>query len=451
MKKHKAVVLFVLSIILAAGAAQAKPPFDTKPSQQDGQQQEQAQSKGGGIPLPDLPTCTVRLGDNRQAITPELQDLSDHSTILHHDQEELRARVVTVANFLNTSARRLGMLETIDSDLIKVENALKSIKQGAGTAQAIPQAREKASALEKRVTPALQKVTAAREKMDAIVAKTKPLREKLQAAGRAADTANTAMLTIDSVLAVMPRACLLAAACDHFPGSLTHIDSFSALATKIDPGIQEYDKVVKLLLEGTALPSIDFFDPFDAQLEAGDALREQLEAILKDLTGLTDQLDRLNRVLNRSFSFSFPYLNPTLTNPTRISNYTVSVSFRTIMEGTKAIEDRIESLLSGYLWGILKNLGLSGYVNDLKNAANNAADEMLRAVGFDVSVDVPDFDALAPFVEAIPNLELAVNKVNFPDIKSGLDITGIDTQLKALFPAGFNHPFKCNPACVFGK
>jgi hypothetical protein len=465
MKKNNgaAAILAALSIILATGTAQAKPQFGVKPPPQGEQAQDQSMLQGGIWPMPPQPiiiytsTCTVQIG----GMPPALQAFADHSMLLYNDQEQLRGRVVTVADFLNTSASRLGMLETIDSDLLKVESALKTIKQGAVSAQAIPQAREKASALEKRVTPALQKVTAAREKMDGIVAKTRPIREKLETAGRAADTAAAAMYAIDTVLYFVPKACLLAGACDSFPGSVTHIGPLVDLAKKIDPDIQEYDRVVKLLLHGTTLPSIDFFGPFDAQLDVGDALREELEKINKELSKLVDQLSGLNRVLDRSLSFSFPYPNPSVRHMRRISHYSVGVSVRTIMNGTKAIEDRIESVLSGYLWRILKNLGLNGYVNDLKNAADNAVNEMLRAVGFDISVDIPDFGLLDSFTAAIPNLKLSVDGISFPDIslsrpdlglpgiKAGVDITGIDKKIRALFPAGFEYPFKCNPApCV---
>ena len=143
-----------------------------------------------------------------------------------------------------------------------------------------------------------------------------------------------------------------------------------------------------------SLPNLDFVNPFNADLKALEDLRAKLNDLTSRLNGLSSQLGKLNAILDQSFSFSFPYPNPTITDPLRISYYNVGIGFRTIIEGAGAIEKAIEDRLSGFLWGVLKGLGVDQFVKQLESAANSAVNALLDAVNFNVDVNLPSLDAL---------------------------------------------------------
>jgi hypothetical protein len=173
-----------------------------------------------------------------------------------------------------------------------------------------------------------------------------------------------------------------------------------------------------------------------------------MAALLKRLEALAGQLGKLNAVLDQSFGFSFPYPDPTLTDPLRISHYPVSISFRTIINGANAIEDEIERVLSKTLWEVLKGLGVSKYVNEVKNKANSAVDALLRAVKFEVDVNLPSLAPLDQLERLLPGLDAKIGGLKFPDIdlntptfgfpgvKAGIDFRDIKASAAFFNPSG---------------
>jgi len=383
-----------------------------------------------------------------------LKRLDSDSTALYSDQLSLMSRVRNIQDFLDTTAARLGMLSTLDADLKKLEKAVNAVYAAAQSAEAIPQAREKAKKVKETLAPTKANVTAARERMDKIVARTEPLRRKLETAAEKAGQLNEGLWALNqgvvqqipSVTGVANR-CLLRADAAKKPCISNSLDT---KANDIDKVVLEYDRVVRLLLTnpGPWLPSVDFFSPFGAELTAIDAMRDELERLTRRLEGLASQLEKLNAVLDRSFSFSFPYPNPTLTNPLRTSDYEVSVSFNTIIKGVDAIETEIEHILSSFLWSILKELGLKQYVDKLIHEANKAVNYAMDLVPFDTDINLPSLDALTPFENALAELEADVNAIKIPqvgeqlpgfglpNVASGINFGSISGSFRFFNPSG---------------
>jgi hypothetical protein len=417
---------FLAAFIFAAAPLAAKPPFKLagkKPAPAETPAEDQADNNGllmGGA-RPNL----QYLEDLKTASDP-IKKLNEDSRTLYKDQSALIARVQTIEDFLGTSASRLGLLETLDSGLKATEKGLTGLDKAAEAAEAIPQAREKAKKVRVSITAALKDVTAARVRMDAVTAKTKPAREKMESA---ADKAKMLRLALwgfnEGVIAKMPIPLGIAAGClgkMRDPVRACAQEKADSKCASIDSAVTEYDRVVKVLIYTPEpwLPSMKFFDPFSAELEELDKLREDVEALKDRVEKLERELHGLLQVLDMKFGFSFPYPNPTWTNPARFSHYHVKIGFRKIVQGTNAIEREIEHILSGFLWKVLKGLGVGKYVDDLKDEAEREANRMMKTVHFDIDLGMPDFAPLAPFEASIGGLPDALDLLKLPSIDTSL-------------------------------
>lgn len=399
-------------------------------------------------------TTTPQYIMDLESASSALRKLDQDSRVLYDHQDKLIDRVYDLKTNLQTTADRLGMLTTLDEDLKKLEAAVNAVYTAAETAEAIPQAREKAKKIKASMATAKANVTAARKRMDAIVAKTEPIRKKLASAAEKAGKVETALTLVnDGPIVNMRFPIAIAAGCVKKIPAPKHdcaVKNTDDTALKVDAVVLEYDRVVQLLLTNPQpwLPSVSFLDPFNANLNVVDKLRADMEALLKRLNTLASQLGKLNDVLDRSFSFSFPYPDPTLENPVRISHYEVKIGFRTIINGANAIEDAIEKALSKTLWTVLKGLGVSKYVHELQDKANSAVDELLRAVNFNVDVNLPSLaaldklEALLPSLDAqldglkFPEINLDTPAFGFPNVKPGVDFRDIKASASFFNPSG---------------
>ncbi len=449
--------------ICAAQGAAAKPPFSqvhNKPAPAPVEEQADDGDQG----LLQAPSGSKWYIEELKTASDAVRKLNDDGQTLYRDQAQLISRVETIRDFLDTSANRLGLLETIDSDLKQTEKALKALDKAAAAAEAIPQARAKAKNLRASLGATLKKITSARERMDSVVAKTKPAREKLETAASRAEKLRLALWGVnEGVVAKMPIALGAAAYCvrqtpdDKRPCAQRKVDD---KCSAVNPVVGEYDRVVKALIYTPEpwLPSMSFFNPFSAELDELEKLREEVAALRSRVEKLEHELHGLLSLLNKKFGFSFPYPNPTWTNPARISHYHVSVSFSKIVDGANAIEREIEHILSGFLWKVLKRLGVGKYINDLKAQAEHEANRMMKAVHFDIDLGLPDFGPLDPFEKAIVNLPGAIDLLNFPSldlslpgfglpgVNPGLSFGDLEPSLKFFSPNGLlpNMPKPCD-------
>ena len=422
---------FLAAFILAAGPLEAKPPFKLagkKPPPAEAPAEDQAEDnallKGGARPnlqyLEDLKTAS-----------DPIKKLNEDSQTLYRDQSVLIARVQTIEDFLDTSANRLGLLETIDSGLKATEKGLAGLDKAAEAAETIPQSREKAKKVRASITVARKDIAAARVRMDAVVARTKPAREKMESAAAKAKLLRLSLWGVnEGVIAKMPVPLGIAAGClakmqdPVLPCAQAKVD---AKCASVDSVVTEYDRVVKVLIYTPEpwLPSMKFFDPFSMELDELDKLREDVEALKDRVEKLERELHGLLQVLNMKFGFSFPYPNPSWSNPVRISHYHVKIGFRKIVEGTNAIEREIEHILSGFMWKVLRNLGVGKYVDDLKDQAEREANRMMKSVHFDIDLGLPDFGPLAPFEASIGGLPDALDLLKLPSIDTSLPDFGL--------------------------
>ncbi len=415
------------------------------------------------IKLPSLPghvggpgTTTPQYIMDLEAASAPLRTLDQDARTLYSDQAALIVRVDNIKDFLRTSANRLGLISTLDADLRALEASLTAIDTAATTAEAITQAKPKAQKIKETLAPLRANVTAARQRVDAIKAKTEPIRIKLDNAADKAEAVSKALWVVNQgAIANMRFPIAIAAGClkklpaDKQACAGKNIDN---LANEVDGVVREYDRVVRLLLTNPEpwLPSMHFFDPFSADLGELDSLRLEIERIARSLKSLASQLGKVNAILDQEFGFSFPYPNPTLTNPFRTSDYDVSISFKTILDGVKAIEDKIEDKIGGFLWGVLNELGVGKYVRQLQNEANNAVNAALSALNLDIDVNMPSLDILAKLENAelilsadldalkFPEIDTKLPAFGFPDVPAGINFGKIDASVSFFSPVGYD-------------
>ena len=415
------------------------------------------------IKIPALPghtggpgTTTPQYIQDLEAASAPLRTLDQDARTLYSDQAALIVRIDKIKDFLRTSADRLGLISTLDADLRALEASIAAIDAAATTAEAITQARPKAQKIKETLAPLKANVTAARQRVDAIKAKTEPIRVKLDSAADKAEAVSKALWAINQgAIGNMRFPIAIAAGClkklpaDKQACAGRNLDNTAA---KVDEVVREYDRVVRQLLANPQpwLPSMAFFDPFSADLNELDSLRLEIERIARSLKGLAGQLGKVNAVLGQEFSFSFPYPNPTLTNPLRMSAYDVSISFKTILDGAKAIEDKIEDKVGGFLWGVLNDLGVGKYVRQLQKEADNAVNSALSALNLDIDVSMPSLAVLEKLETAelilsadldalkFPEIDTQLPSYGFPDVPAGVNFGSIDASVSFFSPAGYD-------------
>jgi len=417
-------------------------------------------------------TTTPQYIMDLESASAALKKLDQDSRTLYTDQDALIERVYNIKTTLQTTADRLGILTTLDSDLKKLEASVNAAYTAAETAETIPQAREKAKKMKATLGTAKANVTAARTRMDAIVAKTEPLRQKMEKAAGIAGKVQTGLTVVnEGPIAKMRFPISVAAGCVNKIPAPRHdcaAKNIDDTAADVDAVVVEYDRVVKLLLTNPEpwLPSVSFLDPFKANLDAVDKLRADMEKLAKQLEGLTSNLKKLNAVLDQSFGFSFPYPDPTITNPIRTSTCHVDIGFKTIIQGVGKIEDEIEDKIGKTLYKVLETIGVRKFVDQLKDKADSAVNALMRAINFDITVNLPSLapldqlEKLLPGLDAkldglkFPEIDLDTPAFGFPEVKPGIDFRKIKISAGFFNPSGLmpdkaNMPHICDGA-AFG-
>lgn len=432
--KRGILFLSILSLALAAGAAAhaANPKFPGGPDDN-----MPIVPGGGGKNQPEAVTREVKKIDGL--------DLS--ATALCNDQRKLIARVETVKDTMRTSARALGALTAMNTTLKAMEASADTLYLAAQTAETIPQSREKAKPIREALEKTRKGIKSARETMTAITLKTEPIRKKLEAAADKANRLEEGLRAVNTVPCRTRTVTRLARQCIYDTEEKHRTCVARTVAGRADDLARiydDYDSAVRPLIADPLdwIPSVDFVNPFNADMQAIDALQRKLDGLREDLDALAEQFRPLTDVLDRDFGFSFPYPDPKLDDPFNFSDCNVKVKGRTIIEGAAAIEAAIERYLSEYLWGILRGLGVDGYVRKLESAFNSAVTEAMKRIHFDLDVSLPSLDVLETFKTDELILEEALNKLNLPEPNPDLPGLGLPGMPKGISLPQLNSDFK---------
>lgn len=353
------------------------------------------------------------------------------------DQNKLINRVDNIQTTLRTASYALGALSVLEKDLRVLEASVDTLYAAAQAAEAIPQSREKARPIRESLATARTNVKKARASMTAITLKTEPVRVKLVSAADKADKVETALKAVNTVpcgtagvLKAIDK-CVAAMPDDKQACVYRPLATYTGIVHK---AFTDYDTAIQPLISSPAdwMPAVDFVNPFTGDMRKLDQLRAEIEALNSRVDELARQLSKFTDVLNREFGFSFSYPDPKWDDPLHTSDCDVKVSARVIIQGADAIQRAIERYIGGFLWGVLRNLGVDKYVRQLQNAANGAIEEAMKVVHFDMDVNVPSLDIVDTFVADELVLENALDALNIPtaDVKApGLGLPGFPVDL----------------------
>ena len=403
---------------------------------------EKTQSDDMFSPVDKMPGSGKKDPNAKPSGSTALRDLGYDSLTLCRDQGTLINRVETIKTTLKLTAGGLAMLSVLEADLRALELSVDALYLSAQTAEVIPQARPKVKPIKESLASARVSIKKARVTMTAITTKTEPIRVKLKTAAETAEKVELGLTVANTIpCKVMPESIKIVKGClAKMPAEKKDCvaGKVEKKAETADNLTKDYDAIVRVLIyhPEVSLPNLDFVNPFNADLKALEDLRAKLNDLTSRLNGLASQLGKLNAILDQSFSFSFPYPNPTITDPLRISYYSVGIGFRTIIEGAGAIEKAIEDRLSGFLWGVLKGLGVDQFVKQLESAANSAVNALLDAVNFNVDVNLPSLDALDAL--KLDEVVLESGLDSFKLSVDSIDLKQLNILPRLLNPAGLS-------------
>ena len=380
----------------------------------------------------------------------ETETFSKESKLLIDNTQEVDTTLLQFENALSVPHNVATALKRLDETLATVKKMIVIAKQ-------VPQTRDQAINLEKKLdsikTPvANAAVTAA--KLDKAVEPVRTAANKAESAASAALNYETAfrlfaLTYVDGIEKVIQCSDKKPAI---EPQTIKILDGSTASFHPIDLGIHQVN--VKYA-ETVAIPE----KALKATIAEITEQIKQLENILKSVNGLQNELSPLNdvlaelkKILDKSLGFSFDYPSgPKMCSQstpypcgvnyckkygvkypcgTKIcheevpypcgvntSSAKVSMSLSTVINGTDEIERKIESLLSSTAWQALKTIGVKKYVDDLKSQADKLTKPVFSKLHLDISTNLPDLDIKLNAAK----LETALNQLNL--------LEGVVTQI----------------------
>lgn len=326
----------------------------------------------------------------------------------------------------------MDTVAVMNSDLSGIQQDAVLLRDLLGLAKQVESVKEPASlmltALERTDPPVKQALKATNDANKKFIS----LRNKLNTIDKAVRQAVSATEKLEKGLSIYSATLYKAQQCTD---ALQDGNTKTTLQGYIDNGVQQFDpsvvranrELVKPLNEMNAMEQ-------DIQRELKDLL-DDLHKLEQDLTKLhhnlgtlINPLHDLGSLLKKEFSTEFPYPAPTISDPFKMKHYKISVNFKTIMQGERAVEKEIEKVLSKELYKAAKLFGIGKLFKTLENDASKELNSIKNRLNMSFAVDVPGLDQLDAKLAAF---EAAVTRLPEPDIEvASLEnlLNGITTE-----------------------
>lgn len=397
----------------------------------------------GRVGGPDTTLPALQAYSAAKTRCPSLLKLDNDTAALDADTMKVSDRAATLSARLDTLADRLAIPGQLAKALGAVETQLVAIQKGAKLAEGT-QYKAKAKKLDDSATAALVNVRAAKAKAEAVAKAVEPARKAAEKiSGYSGKTAAGLKTFSETVLKHEPDVtyCVqFAIAYNSDPVKTCVQDKADDLSARLDPRVLQADAVMKALLTDLdpKVPALTALENFNLDLDAVVKLKADTEALEKRLKPLCDALKKLEDRMDDGFTVSIPYL---------VGSYDITVSMKTILEGSAAITDYIEKKVSGAVWSAAKAFGLGKLVDKLSDKAKSAIDAILGAVNFtpDLSLStaaitnlepkVPGLNAAFPGSFSVPELDMNRPDFGLPHVPAGLDLRQFLADLKAVSPS----------------
>jgi uncharacterized coiled-coil DUF342 family protein len=341
---------------------------------------------------------------------------SDEST-LHKTLDVYLDKSQAVHQDLHLIINVLTTIDKVTKALVALNDMLGTVNDLLAIPRAIPQTRETAENLSKGIAAIKPQVEQASTKMTTLNNKVQPINARLQSFDSKLQKFIAALQvsekSLDSYVAAINTAqqCVLSlpsgSARDKAQNDL------DKLSDKSDGAVVNANTLLAAPLNAVKRIEDEIIAKLQTLVDPLDQLDQDVESLLSKLRGAVNPLHDLSALFNKSFGFSFPYPNPTWRKPWRISHYTISVEFKTIINGADAIEKRIEQLLSGTMYRFAKEFGLGKIVDGIENDAKHELNTITNRMNLGFPVSLPGLNRLD---ESISRLSAA-----FGDLDGLLD------------------------------
>lgn len=355
----------------------------------------------------------------------ETETFSKESNLLIDNTQE-------VDNTLLTFENALSVPHNVATALKRLDDTLTVIKQMLVVAKQVPQTRAKAEKLEKdldAIKPSVSDAAAKAAKLDLAV---EPVRNAVSTTESAAEKAlgyeneskDVALLYIEGIEKLIECSTTKPTI---EPQTIQILDNSTVAFSTIDKGMkqanQKYAATVALpekALKATIAEITEQIKKLEQILAGVDGLQAQLQP-------LNNTLAELKKILDQSIGFSFQYpcgskmcsqntpypcgvktckkygvpypcgtkiCHKEVPYPcgVKMCSARVSMALSTAINGTDAIESKIESLLSSTAWKALKIIGVKKFVDQLEKDANSLTGPVLSKLHLDISTNLPSLD-----------------------------------------------------------
>lgn len=333
---------------------------------------------------------------------------------------------------LQYADKLLSIPSKISSDLKKLQQALSTVKGLLTAASLVPELKTAAKTMTDGINAINAPIADAVKSLDELSKTLKPIQDGVEKTDAADQKLIKGLTEFKSGLNRYKTAVDNAQKCI---SSLPDGDNKKAMQSDLDTLANASDKRVAQI--NTAIANAKnayeslkeiIASELDPALELMKPIEQAIEQLDGKLVHLMDPLRELGKLMDKYFSVSFPYPDPTWSKPWRISHYELRISMKKIVNGAGAIEKEIEHLLSSALYKAAKIFGLSKLIHELINDASKELNVIKGKLHLDFKIEIPGLDKIK---DAVHKAEAAADKLKS---KLSVDVSEIDNlinQIKA--------------------
>ena len=333
---------------------------------------------------------------------------------------------------LQYADKLLSIPSKISSDLKKLQQALSTVKGLLTAASLVPELKTAAKTMTDGINAINAPIADAVKSLDELSKALKPIQDGVEKTDAADQKLIKGLTEFKSGLNRYKTAVDNAQKCI---SSLPDGDNKKTMQSDLDTLANASDKRVAQI--NTAIANVKnayeslkeiIASELDPALELMKPIEQAIEQLDGKLVHLMDPLRELGKLMDKYFSVSFPYPDPTWSKPWRISHYELRVSMKKIINGAGAIEKEIEHLLSSALYKAAKIFGLSKLIHELINDASKELNVIKGKLHLDFKIEIPGLDKIK---DAVHKAEAAADKLKS---KLSVDVSEIDNlinQIKA--------------------
>lgn len=373
------------------------------------------------------------------------QNLQAKAAKLTRDYQTLRNTAAPVMDImrdmnwsLDAAKTAVNVPEYVAKGSGAIVNVLTPVEDGLDVAEDVPDTKDWAESLKQSLTPL-------RSRCESINKKAKPIADKLYPVWDRIDVLSLAVGSVDtyvtgyldglgayvkSLNSIVQTVAAYSAMRNRERGKESAYqkwwtsesgNSFMNDSAAIAGNIDRTDAHILAVTNGLKIVYATL-ETFKTDAKAIDQVYEpispavdRIEKVKNSLQDTRNGLADLSAALNKSVGVSFPYVKFEHGIP-HTAYYRVSVSVKTVIRGTSAIENEIRQKLSSLLYDALKLFGLNKAVQQIANEGRNMINSAVHELDQRVDFSIPGLSGLDSRLDALEQRALAMRNLSI-DVK----------------------------------